>query len=172
VSTGVVGRWFYAFVPRAQNGRQQDLEELGAQVAAIAGEWDRHGRGFGASVRAQVEALVEDARLGKGFFARLTGLLRSQWRLRGHLQKLRSDGVSQGVPAVEVSRLVGLASRSHRLALQLTHFEEVRGLLSMWRWMHRWLALLLLLLTAVHVVTAMRFGGVDFGIWFAPEESR
>ena len=42
----------------------------------------------------------------------------------------------------------------------------------MWRWMHRWLALLLLLLTVVHVVTALRFGGVDFGIWFAPTEAR
>ena len=172
VGAGVVGRWFYAFVPRAQNGRQQDLEELGAQVAAIAGEWDRHGRGYGASVREQVEALVEDARLGKGFFARLAGLLRSQWRLRGQLQRLRRDGAELGVPAVEITRLVGLARRSHRLAMQLTHFEEVRGLLSMWRWLHRWLALLLLLLTTVHVVTALRFGGVDFGIWSAPTEAR
>jgi dihydropyrimidine dehydrogenase (NAD+) subunit PreT len=166
VAAGVVGRWFYAFVPRAQNGRQQDLEELGTQVAAIAGEWDRHGRGFGAAVREQVETLVADARLGKGFFARIAGLIRSQWRLRAQLHSLRRAGAREGVPVAEVARLVELARRSHRLALQLTHFEEVRGLLSMWRWLHRWLALLLLLLTVVHVVTALRFGGVDFGIWF------
>ena len=70
------------------------------------------------------------------------------------------------MPAPEVARLVELARRSHRLAMQLTHFEEVRGVLALWRWIHRWLALLLLLLTVVHVVTAMRYGGVDFGVLF------
>lgn len=166
VVAGVVGRWFYAFVPRAQNGRQQDLEELSTQVAAIAGEWDQHGRGFGSAVRQQVEELVLAVRLGRGFVARVLGLVRSQWRLRRHLRQLRQRGASEGVPTIEVTRLVDLARRSHRVALQLTHFEEVRGLLSAWRWLHRWLALLLLLLAAVHVVAALRYGGVDFAVWF------
>lgn len=164
VVAGVVGRWFYAFVPHAQNGRQQDLEELGSQVAAIAGEWDQHGRGFGSEVRRQVEDLVEQARLGRGFFERIVGLVRSQWRLRRHLAALRATAALEGVPEREVSRLILLARRSHRLAMQLTHFEEVRSLLGLWRWLHRWLALLLLLLTVVHVVIALRYGAVDFGV--------
>lgn len=166
VGAGVVGRWFYAFVPHAQNGRQQDLEELGNQVAAIAGEWDQHGRGFGAEVRRQVEELVEHARLGRGFFERVFGLVQSQWRLRRQLTQLRTAAGQQGVPAHEVGRLVELARRSHRLAMQLTHYEEVRGVLALWRWIHRWLALLLLLLTVVHVVMALRYGGVDFAVLF------
>lgn len=164
IAAGVVGRWFYAFVPRAQNGRQQDLEEVGAQVAAIAGEWDRHGRGFGASLREHVEQLVAEARLGRSFFGRLGGLLRGQWRLRRELQQLRRDAVVARVPRREVERLADLARRSHRVALQLTHFEEVRGLLATWRWLHRWLALLLVLVTVLHVASAVRFGGVDFGV--------
>ncbi|MEO6593833.1 MAG: NAD(P)-binding domain-containing protein, partial [Planctomycetota bacterium] len=164
VAAGVVGRWFYAFVPRAQNGRQQDLEEVGSQVAAIAGEWDQHGRGFGAEVRQQVEALVDNARLGRGFVLRVVGLLRSQLQLRRHLAQIRSQAAAEGVPEPEVSRLLSLSRRSHRLAMQLAHYEEVRGLLSVWRWLHRWLALLLLLLTTLHVVSALRFGGVDFGV--------
>ena len=48
--------------------------------------------------------------------------------------------------------------------LQLAYYDDLRGLLSTWRWMHRWLALLLLALTAVHVVAALRFGGVDFSV--------
>lgn len=163
VVAGVVGRWFYAFVPRAQNGRQQDLEDLGHSVAAIAGEWDRSGRGFGQEVRADVEELVARARLGRGFFARVAGLLRSQWRLRRRLQRLRREAAAEGVPAHEVGQLVELARRSHRVALQLAHFDEVRGLLATWRWLHRWLALLLLVLLVVHVAVALRFGGIDLG---------
>ncbi len=168
VVAGAVGRWFYAFVPRAQNGRQADLEEVGAQVAAIAGEWDQQGRGFGTDVRAQVEALVAGARLGRGFFARVRGLVHSQRRLRRTLADVRAVARRQGVPANEVRRLCDLARRSHRLALQLAHYDEVRGLLAAWRYLHRWLALLLLLLVALHVVVAVRFGGVDFGVLVAP----
>lgn len=172
VAAGVVGRWFYSFVPRALNGRQQDLEELAGSVAAIAGEWDQSGRGFGADVRAAVEGLVADSRLGRGFFARIAGLVRSQWQLRGRLARLRRDAVAAGVPVAEVARTVALARRSHRLALQLAHYEEVRGLLSTWRWLHRWLALLLLLLTVVHVVVAVRYGAVDFGVFRADSAPR
>lgn len=166
VTTGMIGRWFYAFVPHAQNGRQQELEELGAEVAAIASEWDQHGRGFGAMVRKEVESLVDAAHMGRGLLARIGGLLRSQWRLRRQLAQIRSQAAAEGVPQSEVAHLIALARRSHRLALQLTHFEEVRGLLSTWRWLHRWLALLLLLLLAVHVVSALRYGSIDFGVLF------
>ncbi|MBL8755713.1 MAG: hypothetical protein JNK15_20625 [Planctomycetes bacterium] len=164
VVTGVVGRWFYAFVPRAQNGRQQDLEEMTTRVTAIAQEWDRHGRGFGAGVRRRIEEMVVAVQPGRGFFVRVVGLVRSQVRLRRHLRRLRAEGQREDVPQLEIDRLVDLARRSHRLAMQLAHFEEVRGLMSTWRWLHRWLALLLLLLTGVHVVSALRFGGVDFGV--------
>ncbi|MCA8974320.1 MAG: NAD(P)-binding domain-containing protein [Planctomycetes bacterium] len=164
VAAGVVGRWFYAFVPRAQNGRQQDLEELQTQVAAIAGEWDRYGRGFGAHVRRHVDELATGATLGRGFCARVVGLLRSQLTLRREMRRLRLQAHEEGIPDAEVHHIISLARRSHRLAMQLLHFEEVRGLLSTWRWLHRWLALLLTLLTLVHIVMAVRYGGVDFGV--------
>ncbi|MBL9079778.1 MAG: NAD(P)-binding domain-containing protein [Planctomycetes bacterium] len=164
VAAGGVGRWFYAFVPRAQNGRQQSLEELQAKVTAIAGEWDRTGRGFGSEVRALVEQLAERANLGQGLFARVRGLLLSQLQLRRELARLRTKARHEGIPHPEIQHVLTLAWQSHRVAMQLSHYEEVRGLLSTWRYLHRWLALLLLLLLVVHVVTAVRWGGVDFGV--------
>jgi thioredoxin reductase len=164
VVTGLVGRWFYSFVPRAQNGRQQNLEELQSKVTAIAGEWDRTGAGFGSEVRLMVEGLAESARFGRGFVARLLGLLRAEIHLRREMARLRVKAREEGIPQAEVSHVLGLAWQSHRVAMQLSHYEEVRGILSTWRWMHRWLALLLLLLLVVHVVVAVRWGGVDFTV--------
>jgi thioredoxin reductase/ferredoxin len=164
VLTGMIGRWFYAFVPRVQNGKQADLEELGAQVAALAGEWDQDARGFGQEVQRQVEGLVAAERFGRGFFAHVFGLLRSEWHLVAKLRRLRRDGAAAGVPAAEIARLLALAQRAHRLSLQLAHYEEVRGVLASWRWLHRWLCLLLLLLMILHIGAALRFGGVDFEV--------
>jgi len=164
VVAGVVGRWFYAFVPRAQNGRQQDLDELQTQVAAIASEWDEHGRGFGSRVRQRVDELAERAQLGRSLVARIGGLLHGQWRLRRELDRLRQEGRAEGIPLTEVRHVLSLAERSYRLALQLVHFEEVRGLMSTWRYIHRWLALLLTLLVIVHVVAAVRYGGIDLSV--------
>lgn len=164
VVTGAIGRWLYAFVPRAQNGRQRELEELGSQVAALSAEWDEHGRGFGGEVRARVEALACGPSWQKGFLVRLGTLVLGQWRLRAILRELRQQGRAACVPAPQVARIVDLARRAHRLALHLAHFDEVRALLSSWRWFHRWLALLMVLLTVLHVVTATRFGGVDLSV--------
>ena len=63
--------------------------------------------------------------------------------------------------------MVELARRSYRLAMQLAHYDDLRGLMSTWRWLHRWLALLLGALLVVHVTAAMRYGGVDLGALFA-----
>jgi len=164
VATGAIGRWFYSFVPRVQNGMQADLEEVGARVAALAGEWDEIGRGFGSEVRRRVEALVAAQHLGRSLPRRMIDLLWGQLRLRRLLAQARKAARRDGVPAVELARILVLARRAYRLALQLTHYEEVRGLLSSWRWLHRWLAVLLLVLVVVHVVTAWQFGGVDFDV--------
>lgn len=164
VTTGAIGRWFYSFVPKAQSGRQADLEELGARVAAMGGEWDQVGRGFGARVRAQVESLVQAEHFGKNLVDRILTLVLGQIRLMRLLRKIESEGAAQGVASGDVQRALVLARKAHRLALQVTHYEEVRGILSSWRWMHRWLAIVLAVLVAVHVFTAMRFGNVDFGV--------
>ncbi|MEZ6193785.1 MAG: hypothetical protein R3C45_21285 [Phycisphaerales bacterium] len=47
VVTGSVGRYLYAFIPRAANGREIDLDDLCARLATLSAEWDRGGRGFG-----------------------------------------------------------------------------------------------------------------------------
>lgn len=162
VGAGIVGRWFYAFVPRAQNGRQQRIEELSQRVAAIATEWDRDGRGMGVQARRMVEELVDRAEIGQTLPGRIWGLVRSQWQLRRRLERFAAAARTQGVPTHDIARMVRLSRRSFRLALQLAHYDDLRALLSTWRWLHRWLALLLAALLVVHVVSAVRYGGIEW----------
>src|SRR6185436_13412507 len=38
--TGAIGRYFYAYLPRAANGRELELEELKRELERLGGEWD------------------------------------------------------------------------------------------------------------------------------------
>ena len=164
VITGSIGRWIYAFVPRATNGKELEFSQLQTRIAAISSEWDRDGRGFGAEVRNRIEQLVhgDRERWRRGFLARIATILRSRRDLERCLADLRRAGVAEGVPLIEVRALLGLARRAHRMLVAYAHFEEVRAVLGSWRYLHRWLAVLMVLLTAVHVVTALRFGSIDW----------
>ncbi|MGA0058580.1 MAG: FAD-dependent oxidoreductase [Planctomycetota bacterium] len=166
VCTGTLGRYLYAFVPRATNGKELESDQLRSRIAALSGEWDRDGRGFGGEVRRTVEELVEADRAtwGKGFVRRVFGILQSRRRLEAAFAVLRDRGRTEGVPADEIRALLALARRAHRLMLAAAHFAEVRAVLGSWRYLHRWLALLMVLLTGIHVYTAVRFADLDWSV--------
>ncbi len=161
VVTGTIGRYLYAFIPRAANGREIDLDDLCAQLATQSAEWDRDGRGFGTKVRLQVDALIHAGRWRPGFIARVWALVTGQFRLRRVLHDLRTQGHQEDIPADELNRTLMLASRAYRVSQMAAHYEEVRAVLSSWRYLHRWLALLMVLLTVIHVVTAVLYADLS-----------
>lgn len=164
VLTGALGRYMYAFVPRATNGAEAGISDLRAQLAAVSAQWDREGRGFGVQVREHIDHLVTEGRWRPGFFARVAVLVRGQVKLRGALKRLRGEGERQGIPRQEVKRLLMLAKRAYRLTLIATHYEEVRAVLASWRYFHRWLGLLMVLLAVLHIVMAVRYAELSLGL--------
>jgi len=53
---------------------------------------------------------------------------------------------------------------AQRTALAAAHFEDLRGLLASWRYLHRWVALLMVLLVVAHVFTALRYASILSGV--------
>ena len=158
VCTGAVGRYFYAFVPRAANGRELALIEVQGRLATLTGEWDRRHPELAGRVRAEIERLVAEGAWTGSWPRRALALLRSRSALQRSLAELLADGRRAGLPAGELRELARLARRAHRTALMAAHYEDLRGLLASWRYVHRWVALLMVLLVAAHVVTALRYG--------------
>ena len=37
------------------------------------------------------------------------------------------------------------------------HYEELRALMASWRYLHRWVALYMVLIVALHVIAALRY---------------
>jgi len=163
VVTGAIGRYFYAFVPRAANGNEVALDEARASLASLSGEFEKANRNFGVTVRVEIDALVARSHWRGSFFRRVFSLLMGQRNLRRTLRTLRERARAEDIAEEQIAHLMHLSRKAHRTALMATHFEDLRALLSTWRYFHRWVALLMVLLLVVHIVTSVRFAGLSFG---------
>ncbi len=161
--TGAIGRYVYAWVPRAANGRELELSEvrrrLDAQVAAL----DPSQRSFAERVQAEVFARVEQGRWRGHVFARLAGLALGRRRLARALEPLARAAREERVPEPVVRETLELARQAWTTAQAAAHYEELRGVLASWRWLHRWMAVLLLVLLGLHIVQAWIYGNHLFG---------
>ncbi len=160
IVTGAIGRYFYAFVPRAANGRELDLDEIESRMTQLSGEWDRVDPAFAERVRAEIQRLQTEGRWKGSFFTRVKTLIANQRMLRGSLIELRRQAHREGLSADQIDALLELARGAQRTALMAAHYEDLRALLSSWRWVHRWTAVAMVLLVLRHIWMALRFGGL------------
>jgi thioredoxin reductase/Pyruvate/2-oxoacid:ferredoxin oxidoreductase delta subunit len=160
VLTGAIGRYFYAFLPRAANGRELEFDEVQAELAAVSAEWDRGHRSSSATILDESLAAITEKNWTHSLTGRIRGLLQ-----RGRMERRLAQEVTQRAAAAELGRdqvraLVALARRASRARLAATHLEDMRALLASWRYFHRWGALLVVLLVIVHVISAYLYGGI------------
>ncbi|QDU68421.1 NAD(P)-binding domain-containing protein [Engelhardtia mirabilis] len=157
-ATGAIGRYLYAYVPRAANGRELELAELRGRLTRVAEGFDRVHPRLAALVRDEVGGLVERRQWKASLPARLLALVGAETGLRRLLRQVRHEGLVAGLASDQIDEVTGLARSAHRAALATAHIDDLRGLMESWRWLHRWAAVLLLALIAIHVVYALAYG--------------
>ncbi|MBL8747803.1 MAG: NAD(P)-binding domain-containing protein [Planctomycetes bacterium] len=153
--TGAIGRWFYAWLPRSANGRELELAALRERAEATAAA---AGGAFGEECRREVRSLLDRRQWGSTWSGRMVALLGLQWDLWLVLRRLRRSAVAAGLAPEVVAGVLADAKAAHRSALTVAHLEDLRALLGTWRWVHRWLALFMVLILGVHVVVAILRG--------------
>lgn len=151
LGTGAIGRYLYAWVPRAANGRELELEEVRAQLGQLSEELDGGQRAFRERVRGELFARIEERQWRSSFLGRVRALLGGQREMRRALASLEAEGRALGVAPAHIAQTLRLARGAHRSAVMAAHFEDLRGVLGTWRYLHRWLAVLMLLLVLLHV---------------------
>jgi len=153
--TGAIGRWFYAAVPRAANGRELELAEVKKRLSELA----RHGGPpWCERARREVLELVHRRQWSSSFPGRVRSLVSGQRELGRATRRLAAEGRAAGVEPTRIHETLTLARRAHQTALAAAHFEDLRAALATWRYAHRWLALLMVLLVAIHVGYALIYG--------------
>ncbi|MBL8756253.1 MAG: NAD(P)-binding domain-containing protein [Planctomycetes bacterium] len=158
LATGAVGRWFYSWLPRAANGRELELDAMRAELQALVGNDP-----FAERARAEVLALIARRQWRSTWIGRVVAMVGLQWDLWATLRRLRRVGREQGTPHREVEAALDRTRQAHALAVAAAHLEDLRVVLGTWRWLHRWLALAMVLLVLAHVVVATLHGAFAGG---------
>jgi hypothetical protein len=156
--TGAVGRYFYSYVPREANGRELELDGVRRRLVQLADEWDQGQRRFRATARDAVDRLVDEQRWRTGFLGRVAGMVTGRRKLRRLVGKLRAMGRTEGLAELQIEETVRLARRAYGAALAAAHFEDLRAVAGTWRYLHRWVAVLMVVLVVVHVAYALIYG--------------
>ncbi len=157
VLTGGLGRYIYSYLPKAANGQESAAAGAKDQMQALLTEWDQVSRPWGEAIQTELDKLVHEGIWEKPFLKRAFALITSRVHLRKSLTLLTAKGREQGLAETQIQQILELAKRLHKAALITSNLEGIRGLLSSWRFVHRWIALGMVLLAAIHIFTALRF---------------
>ncbi|MBI5361778.1 MAG: NAD(P)-binding domain-containing protein [Planctomycetes bacterium] len=160
--SGAIGRYFYAWVPRAANGRELELGELKLRLEKLGDEFDPGQRAFVERVRAEIERSIDRGGWRSGFLDRVAALVLGGRAMRRTFAELARAGRAQGLTQGQVEDTLAVARETWRVGLAAAHHEDLRALVNTWRYAHRWVALLLVVLVVVHVFNALVYGEMSF----------
>jgi thioredoxin reductase len=156
--SGAIGRYFYAYIPRAANGRELELAEVKTRLGRVSEKWDQGQQRFNEYARSKVTELIEAKQWRGSFLGRVFAMLGLRRDLRRTLRAIASQGATQGIPAGQIEETVDLTRKAYGTAIMVAHYEDLRSVLNSWRYLHRWAALLLVLLVVLHVIYALTYG--------------
>jgi len=160
VATGLIGRFIYARVPRSLEGRELEGSELRRRLGELRSQLE--GFGIGSTL---LEAGDADNALPaqKGLFATLAAALGGNRAISREYRRLRREIRRRPELRPARARILPLARRYVRNRQWYKRYSELRSLMGAWRFLHRWLAIVMLAVVAFHILLAFRYGNLDFG---------
>lgn len=155
VATGTVGRYIYARVPRSIEGHELEFDEVRKRLLAYQERLSEVGVSL-APVELDVGTVSETR--PAGFLRSLAAVLRGGRDSRREYRELRSAVCSRRELVPYRRRILPLLRKLCRERQWLLRYQELRSLMGHWRFFHRWLAVVMLLVVLFHIALAAKFG--------------
>lgn len=155
VATGLLGRYVYSRAPRSVEGRELELEEIRKRLEAYRGELERLGFRHGLTDDGEA-----DAEGDRGLLPAFAGLVAGDRQMRRELEALRGQLHSRQDLRPLTSTLLPLLEKFCRERQWLARYHELRSLMSSWRFLHRWFAVVMLATVAFHIAVAVWLGNL------------
>ncbi len=155
LASGFLGRYILVYFPRSLEGRQMEREALRRRLEIYR--------------KKLVDMGIDPAllRLDESGGERKTWFLLSIVRVflgdresRREFNNLRVASWREGHSDDEVDTILRLMRRLCREHQSLVRYEELRGLMTAWRFLHRWLAIVMFLAAFFHIAVGARFGSL------------
>ncbi len=153
--TGVIGRYVLAQIPRTREGRELSLDEAHARFEALRARLAEFGlpplelpTATPATTRSKLRALR-----GVLFGDAASRATARAWRAR--FEQAEPDAATR-------SRVLPKLAEIRREADRLARLNDLTALMNSWRFLHRWLALVMVGTALCHVALAIRWGELRF----------
>ena len=156
VVSGALGRYVVAHTPKTLKGRELELETIQERLAI----YRKKLINLGVSARlldGQLVAVQKRHRMW--LLPGLMGVLFGDKKVRREYRRLRESIESQGV-GDQAHQVMLLVRRLCRERHWLVRYRELRQIIGAWRFVHRWLSIILLLALVVHIGLALRFSSI------------
>lgn len=151
VITGVLGRFVHALVPRTLEGREQDFEDVKQSFRHLRERLAADGVELAFPPLPQPDPPRSALRA-------VSNLLRRAPVLRRERREIRASLSLEELPKDVHEEVEGLLVDLFRQRRSLAQFHDLRRLMHSWRFLHRWLALVMVGAAAVHIAVALRYG--------------
>lgn len=151
--TGLIGRFIYAHTPRSLKGSELEREEIERNLGQYRQRLEKLGMPTQFFDHVQKPAIYGS---DKGLFGSLRTIVVGDRELRKDQTALR-DLVSQTPSLRTLSReILPLADRYCQERQWMSRYQELRSLMGGWRFLHRWIAIFLIVAVIFHIGVAFQ----------------
>ena len=157
--TGIVGRYIYVHVPRSLEGRELEFEQVCDQLESCRDQLEE----IGVDARWLHEEDMPGMRYRRiGLIKSFASLIVGDHQRRRDYRRLRRAVLSSPDLRPVARQILPLARSYCRHWQWMVRYHEWRDLLASWRFLHRWLAIVMLIVASFHIFLAVRYGDLSF----------
>jgi hypothetical protein len=156
VASGIVGRYIAVYFPRSLEGREFKFEEVRGRLVVYRKKLAELGVDPGLL---RIDALGSKQR-SPWLLTSIARVIYGDWESRQEFRRLKEIIGSRADLRVQTELILFLIRRLCRERQWLVRYGEFRRLVGAWRFLHRWLAIVLLVAIFFHVMVGVRFGGL------------
>ncbi|UCD52679.1 MAG: hypothetical protein JSW27_08585 [Phycisphaerales bacterium] len=156
--TGIVGRYIYVHIPRSLEGRELELGQVREQLDSCREQLEQAG----VNARWLHEGETPEIRHQRVGLARsFASLIIGGRQRRRDYRQLRRAVLSSSELKPMARQILPVARNFCRHWQWMVRYHEWRDLLASWRFLHRWLAIVMLIVASFHIFLAFRYADLS-----------
>jgi hypothetical protein len=159
--TGVVGRYIYAHTPRSVAGKEMELADLQKNLGAYRA--DMQTMGLSMDIFEKTLPAVHRIKEGSGgIFMILASFVETDRRQQEAYRKLQDAVLMSPEMLPHAKDILALGQRYFKERQWIERYQELRALMSGWRFFHRWFAIVMVIIASFHIFVAIAMGDLQF----------